>query len=548
MFLSKISLREVKYRPNRALLTLLSIAIAIAAIVAVSLGTATTQDAYRRMYEELAGRAALQITAVGQGVFDASLAARLQEVPGVQAAVPSLQRLTVVYFEQKRLTLLTMGIDPSAEDGVRPFQVREGRNFTSANDHGALLEIGFAQGAGIRVGDDIKVMASRGWPPLKIVKVVGLLAPSGAAGFNQGGLLLLPLGLAERYFTIAGKINTIDLVLRPGADEAAVTAAVKQVLPAGLEVHSPASRTQLANESLVGIQQGLHFASDFALALAAIIIINTFLMNVSERRRQLAILRAVGATRGQVVRMFLVEALVLGILGTALGCLLGAGGGYVLMRGVIGLYTSSPPPIAFSPLSFLPAAALGPTVAMIAACFPALRAATVSPLEAMQPPVAHAKGKVPRWLTASGAALVALSGGLLVIGLCGWLPPAAVAPLAVVAMASIVLLIPWLAGPLGAAAGWLLAPLLRLEGRLAQRQMGRRPVRTALTMGVLYLAVSLGIGEGTTIINNVNDVHEWYRQTMLADFVLRGCAPIRPLEKRSSCLWTCGKRSRESQA
>ena len=118
-----------------------------------------------------------------------------------------------------------------------------------------------------------------------------------------------------------------------------------------------------------------------------------------------------------------------------------------------------------------------------------------------------------------------LSGGLLAVGLCGWLSPLVVAPVAVVAMASIVLLVPWLVGPLSAAAAWLLRPLAKLEARLAQWQMRRRPVRTALTMGVLYLAASLGTGEGTTIINNVNDVRSWYRQTMLADFVVRAAAP-----------------------
>ena len=321
----------------------------------------------------------MQVTAQGSGSFDENLVAAVRQVPGVQAAVPSLQRLTVIYFEHKRLTLLMMGVDPAVEGEVRQYTLREGRYFAGADDRGALLETGFAQGAGIHVGDTIKVMAPRGWPPLKKVKVVGLLAPTGAAGFNQGGLLFLPLRLAERYFTIAGRINTVDLVLKAGANETAVAAAVAKVLPSGLQVHPPATQTQLAKESLAGIQQGLRFASDFAVALAAIIIVNTFLMNVGQRRQQLAILRGVGATRGQIVRMFLVEGLVMGVLGTALGCLLGAGGGYLLMRGVTGLYAAAPPPVVFAPSAFLLAAVLGPLVTVAAASFPALRGADFAP-------------------------------------------------------------------------------------------------------------------------------------------------------------------------
>ena len=525
MTLWKLTLREIGHRPGRATLTLLSIALGMAAIVAVSLGTATTRDAYRQMYEELAGRAALQITAQGGGSFDRTLAAAAEHVPGVRAAVPSLQRLTVMYFGHKRLDMLVLGIDPSKDREVRQYQVREGRGFDNDHEYGALLGINFAEGAGIHVGDEVKFMSPRGWPPLKPVKVVGLLAPGGTAGFNQGSSLFLPLGFAEHCFTLRGKINTIDLVLEPGADEKAVGAQLAKILAPGLEVHPPAARTQLSNETLASIQQGLRFSSDFAVALAVIIIVNTFLMNLSERRRQLAILRAVGATRGQIVRMLLAEGLVLGIVGTALGCVIGAGGGYLLMRGVARLYIIPPPPVAFTPFAFILAAVLGPTLAVAAAGVPAALAARIPPLEAMQPAVATEEGRTSRWLSLSGTAILAISTGLLAAGIFGWIPSFVVIPVAVVSMASIVLLIPWLVGPLGRITAWLLSPLLKLEGRLAHRQIRRRGVRTALTVGVLYLAVSLGIGQGTAIINNVADVRSWYRQTMIADFVLRVSAP-----------------------
>ena len=68
-------------------------------------------------------------------------------------------------------------------------------------------------------------------------------------------------------------------------------------------------------------------------------------------------------------------------------------------------------------------------------------------------------------------------------------------------------------------------PVLRLEGRLAQCQLRRRPVRTALTAGVLYIAVTVGVGLGTTVINNVNDVRKWSRETFAGDFYVQAMMP-----------------------
>ena len=105
MALWRLSAREISRRPGRALLTLLSVAIGMAAIVAVALGTATTREAYRHMYQELVGKAALQITAEGGGTFAEQLAAQAQQTPGVAAAVPSLQRFTVLYAGQQRFNI-----------------------------------------------------------------------------------------------------------------------------------------------------------------------------------------------------------------------------------------------------------------------------------------------------------------------------------------------------------------------------------------------------------------------------------------------------------
>jgi putative ABC transport system permease protein len=125
--------RYLRRRPGRSTLTLLSIAIGIAAVVAVSLATATTRQAYRRMYEEIAGRAALQVTAPAKASFPLKVAEKIARIPGVRAAAPSYQRATRIIFEHKWLALIALGIDPDHDAEARDYELREGR-FLRADD------------------------------------------------------------------------------------------------------------------------------------------------------------------------------------------------------------------------------------------------------------------------------------------------------------------------------------------------------------------------------------------------------------------------------
>ena len=122
-----------------------------------------------------------------------------------------------------------------------------------------------------------------------------------------------------------------------------------------------------------------------------------------------------------------------------------------------------------------------------------------------------------------GALIIDL--GLLAASVCGWLPSGLSIVLGALAVALFVLIIPALVRPLVALTGWLLRPLGLPEIRLAQRQVVRRPVRNALTIGVVYVAMSIGVGLGSIITTTVGDVRAWYRQTIQGDFFLRTAFP-----------------------
>ena len=520
MVLWKLTLREICRHPGRAILTLLSIIIGVAAVVAVSISTTTTREAYKNMYESVAGRASLEIAAEGGGPFSDSVVPILKEISGVKTVVPSFQTLTVLYHNNTRYRMLAMGIDPAIDGKVRDYDLKEGK-FLGDPD-GVLLEVGFAQSIGVKLHDEVKLLTKRG---VKRVTVIGLLSPRGAAGFRQGETVLLPLETAQIFYSSPNYINALSLILDDSVDAKTIEAEISRRLPTGLAVHTPAGRTQLAKETLLNAEQGLNFACALTVVLAVFIILNTFLMNVSERRRQLSILRAIGATRSQIMRMMLREGLLMGLIGTVIGFPAGLIGAYFIRNGMAMISSTAPPEMHFTVIPLLLAALIGPAMTFAGTFFPARMATRISPTEGFRPVVTDPRGEFPRRATIGGLIAFLVSGLLLAGCVTGWLPIEASIPSGVIFMASFVLLIPCVLRPIVYGIGAVLASILGVEAKLARLQLVRQTARTTLTIGVLYIAIGTGIGLGTTIVNNVQDVREWYRRTMIGDFFLRAAFP-----------------------
>jgi putative ABC transport system permease protein len=528
MILWKFTLREVKSRPGRVTLTLLSIVIGVAAVVAVTVGTTTTHQAYREMYENLAGRAALEVAAEGGGFFDGAIVKQIEQTPGVKAVVPSIQKLSALWHNNNHVRLLVMGIDPTRDEAVHDYELKEGAFFREKYD--ALLETGFAKGLGVGVGDEVKLAATRGGlhGGLKTFRITGLLSPRGAANFNQGGVIFLSLNTASRLFKDLKNpnyVNTVSIVLDGDADEKTVGAAIAKTLPVGLAVRSPMMRAQLTKDTMQDAEKGLNFAYVLMIVLAAFTIFNTFLMNVGERRRQLAVLRAIGATRGQIIRMLLVEGLAMGCVGTVLGSLLGLAGAYGLAQAMGRVYSTTMPSLCITLEPFIVVAVLGPGMSLLAMFVPAWIAGRISPLEGMRFVAAEGHKHVTwKYLLLSVSAFIA-GGAALAACILGYLPVQLTVYVGAVFTATFVLLVPIVLGPLTGLASKVLYPVLGVEGRIAQRQVLRRRVRTTLTIGLLYIAASTAISLGTTILNAVNDVRSWQAKTFQGDFIIRTMAP-----------------------
>jgi putative ABC transport system permease protein len=517
----KFAWREVRQRPSRAILTLLSIVIGVAAVVAVTIASGTTNKAFDNIFKTVAGNAQFEVAAPLGSAIDEKIVDRVREVSNVKAVAPLIKRDTVLYIDKnKHYRLVVLGVDPQSDAEVRDYMITEGKSLEEAP--GILLEYNFAKNAGVKIGQAVEMLTRRGlWKG----EVVGLYKSEGAAASAQGLTMLIPLPAAQSFFRSFKKIDSAQIVLKPGVNEEQAKAEIQKHLPEGIKVRKPESRSALADETSLSTQMGMRLARAFSLVVAAFIIMNALLINVTQRRKQLGIMRAIGGTRRQIAGMVVREALLMGLVGTILGSGLGVVVAHYLTRAMGSLYQTSLPKIELSYWPFLIGAACGIGVSLISAVFPAWKAAKLSPLEAMRDVRAEELEGSSYWLVWIGAFVALVGLGIMLASIRGYLPPLHAVWAAVLLLTGTVLMLPIALSPFSYVAVFLMARVIPVESKLARLQLLRHLSRTTLTIVVVFFAISTGIGLASSIMDTVENVRTWYRKAIVADFVVRAGSP-----------------------
>lgn len=511
MILTSYTVRELRRRPGRTVLTLLGIVIGVQALVAIPLTIQTTRHTNRSLFEGMTGRAALEVVPFGQGGFAPGLAVDMEEVEAVSAAVSVIQSTAAIWGPSGLIPVMTLGIDLDRDSEVRDYTLKRGSFLTG--DGQVLLEGSVAESLGFDVGSTLRLLAPSGTTQLE---VVGLLEPRGAAAVSAGAVAIMPLATSQQLYRLDGQVNSLNLVLAEGADPDEVALAVAGRLPPGLTVQIPAARATLAQETLVNTERMLAILSVGSLVAGAFVILNSFLMNLGERRRSLAILRSLGATSKQVTRLLFAEAIALSVIGTAVGMPLGLAAAFVMTRLMAQFSGPVVPQLQLTAGPFVLAGLLGPGVAMLTTYPPARNAGRRSPLaELRQRPGAGSAREVRlrRWPGYVGLGMLASFALVYVTILGGWLPGEMfiyVLPVGMVfTLVGCALAIPIALKPLSQLAEQLLRPVLGIEASLAIRQLRRHPTRTSLVVGVLTISVILSTGYGNAILNSVRDARTW---------------------------------------
>jgi putative ABC transport system permease protein len=507
--------RGWRERPGRAVLSLVSVAIAVAAVLGTALAQSSVRLGVKKLTASLDEHPALEIVSTSGERLEAAEVPAVASVPGVVAAIPVVSRATLARVHGKRFRSVMLGLPVGDEQVWQALPVVSGAPCRREGE--VLLSERLAKSLKAGVGDRLIVITRRG---PRSAEIVGLADAELMDEFAAGAGIAMPLESVQQAFGLAGKIDRIR-VLVPSLDARdGVLAAIAERLPDTLLVQTPTSPTETIDSTLRSTELALRLAGALSMAMAAFIILNTLRLNFSERRRDMAVIRVLGATEKQVLRLHLLEGVGLGALGAVLGLPLGLWLGRALretMSQILGVEIAAPE----MPWGVLAVAlALGPMVAALAALVPALQARRVSPVEALGDLELRAGERFPAWATAAGVAAWCLSVALVVLVMQERLVPEAAIPAGLLMLVAFIAILPAVVVPIVRAAVWLLAPWLKTEGELAGEQLLVRSTRTGLTAGVLVVALSAGLGLGTAIVNNVEDMRNWWRRTLSGDIFI----------------------------
>ena len=531
--LNGLAWRGLRARRLRTVLTTTGVALGVAVLFAGLSTNAGIESAVDRAVATMVGRSDLRVATFGDMGLSSTTLATIADTPGIAVMAPAFERRTYLGLalvgpaEALPAPVTIIGIVPDAEAALHDLSVGEGASLERPDEASAIISATLARDDDLGLGGKITIQGP-GAPVT--IRIIGILADDGPWGASGGRAVIVPLGLAQDAFGDGG-ITRVDLALQPGATAASVSAALQATLldqPYVLSSPRDLAASMRASTGDFAAMTALIGAA--GLFVGAFLIFNALSMTVVERVRELGLLRAAGASRGQLTRYILLQALVIGAVGSVLGVALGAVLA-ALMAGwiqTVGAVALGAPLVRLADV--IVAVVMGLAVTLAAAVEPARRAGRVSPVEALKArlDLPSARRARLRWLLAVFA-VVAL------VGLLIW-PKAAgntslLRALAVYAVLLVVVLaIPFILPRLARVAGLPFALATRLEERLARASIVRDRSRAALTVGALTVGLALivalgGLGQHARAVASA-----WVADVVPGDLVLTSIFP-RPADE-----------------
>ncbi|MCF2531850.1 ABC transporter permease [Yinghuangia soli] len=464
-----------------------------------------------------------QVKSIPVGTTD-----QVAKMPGVKAAhaAVSVENITVVDSKNK-----SVGPDGGAptiglnwyESDRSPVKITSGRVPQAAGE--AVVDADTADRKKIKIGDSLRVIAAPGTTEVKVVGVATFTTTNPGAT-----LVFLETAAAQKAFLgSTDKISDVELDAAPGVTHEQLKQTVSSQLGAGFEVKTKAEAAKDASDDIGTFINFMKYAmlgfAGVAVLVGIFLIFNTFQMLVAQRTRELGLMRAVGASGKQVKRSVVVEALLLGVVGSTLGLAAGFG----LAIGLKALIQSfgmnlKGTSLVFNPATPIAAYSVGIIVTVLAAYIPARRAARISPMAALREASAPVQKPLRRrtvigiviaaigvfGLVAAATASSAKNGGfMLVIGI-------------LMTLVSFVVLgpvlartvIPWL----GAGFPKLFGPM----GKLSRDNSMRNPRRTGATAAALMIGVALVSGIAVFASSMNSSLSKQIDRSFGADFTVQG--------------------------
>lgn len=529
MGLSRLAWRMLTARPLRALLTIVGIGLGVGVLAASLTLGAALDTAVDRTVRDLVGKADLRVSAFVESGLSDQAVATVEGTDGVALSTAVLEHRTFLAGTSTgnpAAAVTVLGIDPGTYGVIHDLPLAAGSGLTAGGDGAeALISQRLADQDGFRLGSTITILGSGGE---RDVTVVGIVAGSGAVA-GSGRTLFMLRTAANAVFATAGATR-VDLEVAPGTDPQTVAAALAGRMTEPYVLSSPADIARGLRASASSFESTAALIAAIVLFVGTFLIVNTLSMTIGERAREVGLLRLAGATRGQVMRFVFSGALVLGVLGSALGVALGAAAA-LLMAGAVSAASGLTALVTgLDPRSALTAGLVGLGITVLAAIEPALRAARITPVEALR-----ARFDLPAVRRARLGWIVVIFVAVGALGLLAW-PPAisadgagrAIAVYAVLLVAT--LATPFLLRPMARILGLPVLLVLRLEERLARGSLARDRSRTALTLGSLVVGLGMVVALGWSAEATRAAALGWLENVIPGDEVVSSIRPIKPDE------------------
>lgn len=383
----RASARYFQRNRLQTVLALTGIIIGVAAFVAIRLATDSVDRQLRESTHALQGAATHRIVA-GSGGIDEQLYVRLRVTDGVRSIAPVVEG-TVAMASTDGQHVRVLGVDPFAEQPFRAVtaSIRDSERLKHwLTQAGAvLLSKSTARALNAKVGDALRVRSALGDRSLVVTDVIADLDPLHDRALSN--VLLMDIASAQETLGLVGRLSYID-VYAAEADADATLSRLRGVLPPGLYLNELAAREAQLGNVTASFRANLTAMSLLALVVGAFLIFNTAMFAALQRRRDFGVLRALGAGRRQILSLVLAEALVLGIIGSVVGVLVGI----VLAESLLALVTTTVSDlyVAASSGAVVPTAsilgtgiALGMAATLAAGWAPALEAAKIAPISVL---------------------------------------------------------------------------------------------------------------------------------------------------------------------
>ncbi len=536
--LRHISLKHLILKKGQTLIAAAGICLGVAAMISIDIVNNSVLRSFEDSINRITGKAVLQITGAESG-FPEQMLDRVQAVPGVEYAVPVIET-NASLAEGSERAFAVLGVDVLQDSNIRSYSVTdESADIPDpllflAKPDSILLTREMAAREGLKIDQKIRIQTVQG---LKTFTIRGLLDPDGPAKAAGGDIAVMDIYAAQMAFGKNSKIDRIDLSIQRGETLDVVKERIQAALPQGYNVDTPAGRTRQIENLTARFRKSMDVISFMALFVGMYLIYNAVSISVVQRRKEIGILRALGTTRGQIIRLFLGEtvmiSLIASLLGTCLGYFFAKLSINVVAQTVSDMYArTSASELQFSWLHFLKDVCIGVGASIAAAALPARSSARIAPVSAIRSlPFATDGVALGRAMKMASLCLVALSGVILLVYKTAdqsssfrnaAMTTGAMLLLLLGVSLSTPVFLRWFIGRFHRN----LAPRLGAGGRLAGLNLEKNISRNAVAVAAVFFSIALSVSSTSMIYSAQRGLMDYIDSVERSDILITSGHPL----------------------